>query len=116
MISQESFNKLSQLDRIEYRQRTDKLEIEIFPLTRYILWTLVGIIAFLILFIPQAITAFGEDKVNGMLDRLQLTMAPLIFISIILAVIADLLIAFLINRKRSLIDEEYLKKVGSDKK
>lgn len=105
-IDQEKFNKLKQLDRIEYRQ---KLEI----IKNWMngswgttfLWLFVGIMVFTIILIPQGYSAFGIEFV------MDLTEASGLFISFIIPLI---LFGYLIDFVFYLIRKNNLKELNEE--
>lgn len=108
-IKQEDFDKLKQLDRIEYRQKEDKIRSwmdESCGLIFLQYLVLVAVIALLLL--PQTYVAFGIESLEGTLEIIGFGMG----VFIILAALGFMLdVIFFIIRQKNLkeLKEEYFK-------
>lgn len=108
-ITQKQFDKLNQLDRIEYRQKEERIKEFMGESIGYgFLKYAVVLILFAALLLPQGYSAFGKEFVLDIINVCGLGIQFFIFFGVI-GYGADL--AFWIVRKRKLLDlhEEYFK-------
>ncbi len=106
-IDKEKFDKLKQMDRIEYRQKVE--EIKSFHETSWGLPFLKGIIIigfFLILLIPQGYSVFGIEFVNDITNLLKYSFALFLYFAMG-GFICDLTFNYLMKKKLSELEEEY---------
>jgi len=112
ILSDENFNKLPQLDRIEYRQREDRLGRKfnssftaIVMLTAYA-WFIIGI-----LLTGLTWTLFHPVELIVMMLSLMVTILKIFVVVLLITMLFDL---WMINKKKKVIGElqkEYLAKI-----
>lgn len=108
-IDKEQFDKLKQLDRIEFRQKEDRINnyfqggvmFNFIKLTSFI-------VAFFILLAPQGYMLWGQEFINDLIDAARTIIGAFIFIIFIGAVI-DLSINLFRIKKIKELKEEYFK-------
>ncbi len=108
-IDQEKFNSLKQLDRIEYRQKVEVIKNWMngnWGTTFLLLF--VGIIAFIIILIPQGYSAFGIEFIFDLIEASSLFLG-FISVLIIIGYLVDFM--FYVLRRNNLreLEEEYFK-------
>jgi len=107
-IDQERFNKLKQLDRIEFRQKYNEIEKLFdrsigFSFMKY----LVLIIVIGILLIPQAITAFGFDAAVNLIHTINAGISIFALLTLLGFMIDLLLLTFKKKKLNELIESYF---------
>ena len=105
-IDKEKFNKLKQLDRIEFRQKLDRVENIGFSLGSLLFWLF---IIFCIFFSAMIISEEITGEVN--LTFFSLTMKTLFFVLLVVFIEVILVISFTLVRiklRKELIEEYFL--------
>ncbi len=108
-IDKEKFNKLKQLDRIEYRQKVEMIKNWMngswgLPF----LWLFLGILAFTILLIPQGYSALGIEFVADIIETAKIFLSfllPLIFFGYLI----DFMFYLIRRNNLKELEEEYFK-------
>lgn len=103
----ENFNKLPQLDRIEYRQREDKIYNPGNLVTLQMMWLYIGILFYWLLVILIASTAYGRSVVIFLLKEL-IVITKLWITVIIFSAIIDIVLRYFSWLQRKKLNEEYL--------
>ena len=106
-IDQEKFNKLKQLDRIEYRQKVEIIKNwKSGSWGTTFLFLFAGIIAFTIILVPQGYSAFGIEFVADIIIATKMFLSfllPLIFFGYA----ADLVFHTIRKNNLKMLEEEY---------
>lgn len=109
IISKEQFNKLNQLDRIEYRQIEDKIKRKYHDGSIFLYFlnhALFPIIAFFLLFVPIVYPVYGSQ----VYDRLLITISRtriLTGVFIVLCFVADILYFYLYKRHTEKLNQKF---------
>ncbi len=107
-IDKKQFNKLKQLDRIEFRQKEDRIKSwQSYSLGFLFLKILVFIVFFLFLILPQGYLAFGEEFVKDISNAFRSIYVVLVY-AVVFGFIIDLVFSLIrINNLRELYNEYF---------
>jgi len=106
-IDKEQFNKLKQLDRIEFRQREDRINNYFQIGCGYaVIKMTIFIVAFFLLMAPQGYMLWGAKFINDFFQALRGIIGAFILIFVV-AVIIDLGIILMQNKELKKLHEEY---------
>ncbi len=108
-IDKEKFNKLKQLDRIEFRQKSDRIKSwQSYSLGFSFLKMLMFVVFFIILILPQGYLAFGVEFTQAILNAFR-NIFPILVYAIVFGFIIDLVFSLIRIKNLGELYKEYFK-------
>lgn len=111
-IDKEKFSKLKQLDRIEYRQKEDRIKNYLDSNCLFLIMKLFFLFAFfIILLAPQGYMLWGQEFIDDLFEAVRIIFGMMIFLAVIGASADVIALVFRLKYLRELQEEYFTSNV-----